>query len=53
MGVMFQAFYWDCPSLESREHKWWVEVKSRIPSLKQFAGGTTRVLYVDDNLCVM
>ena len=35
MGVMFQAFYWDCPSLESREHQWWVAVKSRIPALKQ------------------
>lgn len=35
MGVMFQAFYWDCPALESREHQWWVEVKNRIPALKQ------------------
>ncbi len=35
MGVMLQAFYWDCPSLESREHEWWVEVTARIPALKQ------------------
>jgi alpha-amylase len=35
MGVMLQAFYWDCPALESRESKWWVEVTNRIPSLAQ------------------
>lgn len=35
MGVMLQAFYWDCPALESREHKWWVEIKNRIPALQQ------------------
>src|SRR5881275_2667416 len=22
MGVMLQAFYWDCPKAENREHKW-------------------------------
>ncbi len=35
MGVMLQAFYWDCPLAESREHKWWLEIKSRIPALQQ------------------
>jgi alpha-amylase len=35
MGVMFQAFYWDCPVAESCEHKWWVELKKRIPALQQ------------------
>jgi alpha-amylase len=35
MGVMLQAFYWDCPVLESREHQWWVEIKNRIPALQQ------------------
>ncbi len=35
MGIMFQAFYWDCPALEFREHNWWAEVKNRIPSLQQ------------------
>jgi alpha-amylase len=34
MGVLLQAFYWDCPVAESSEHKWWVAVKKRIPSLK-------------------
>jgi len=23
MGVMLQAFYWDCPRAENREHQWW------------------------------
>jgi alpha-amylase len=35
MGVMLQAFYWDCPVVESREHQWWVEIKNRIPQLQQ------------------
>jgi alpha-amylase len=35
MGIMLQAFYWDCPVLESCEHKWWVELKKRIPALRQ------------------
>ena len=34
MGVLLQAFYWDCPVAEASEHKWWVAVKNRIPSLK-------------------
>jgi len=35
MGVMFQAFYWDCPKLENREYNWWEYVKSKIPQLKE------------------
>ena len=35
MGVMLQAFYWDCPVVESREHQWWIEIKNRIPQLQQ------------------
>ena len=35
MGVMLQAFYWDCPGVESREHQWWEEIKNRIPALQQ------------------
>jgi alpha-amylase len=35
MGVMLQAFYWDCPALESCEHKWWIEIKKRIPALQK------------------
>ena len=32
MGVMLQAFYWDCPQAENREHQWWTFVKSQIAS---------------------
>ena len=28
MGVMLQAFYWDCPRAENREHEWWSLIKS-------------------------
>lgn len=35
MGVMLQAFYWDCPVVESLEHEWWVEIKNSIPALKK------------------
>lgn len=35
MGVMLQAFYWDCPLLESCEHKWWVKIKNYIPALQK------------------
>lgn len=34
MGVLLQAFYWDCPVLESREHQWWVEIQKLIPALQ-------------------
>jgi len=33
MGVMFQAFYWDCPAAEGREHRWWTHVKAQVPVL--------------------
>jgi alpha-amylase len=33
MGVMLQAFYWDCPRLEEREHRWWDLVREKLPSL--------------------
>ena len=34
MGVIMQAFYWDCPKQENREFQWWNHVKSKIASLK-------------------
>ena len=34
MGVIMQAFYWDCPRVEAKEYRWWNFVKERIPSLK-------------------
>lgn len=33
MGVIMQAFYWDCPKLEEKEFEWWNFVKDKIPSL--------------------
>jgi len=35
MGVMLQAFYWDCPAIENLEHKWWIEITNRIPALQK------------------
>jgi alpha-amylase len=34
MGVLLQAFYWDCPKEENQEFTWWNFVKTKIPSLK-------------------
>lgn len=33
MGVIMQAFYWNCPLVESKEEQWWSHVTSQIPSL--------------------
>lgn len=33
MGVMMQAFYWDCPREDGREYEWWNYVREKIPSL--------------------
>ena len=35
MGVIMQAFYWDCPRLENREYGWWNYVAGKIPVLKE------------------
>jgi alpha-amylase len=35
MGVMLQAFYWDCPKAEDCEHQWWAFVKSKLPLIAQ------------------
>jgi len=34
VGVIMQAFYWDCPRLEGKEYEWWDHVKGKVPSLK-------------------
>jgi len=34
MGVIMQAFYWDCPRIEEKEFQWWNHVKGQITSLK-------------------
>jgi len=33
MAVLMQAFYWDCPRHENREHDWWNFVTEKIPAL--------------------
>ena len=33
MGVMMQAFYWDCPAIEGRPFQWWGHVRSEVPRL--------------------
>jgi len=35
MGVMMQAFHWDCPRVDGREFGWWDLVRERIPALAQ------------------
>ena len=30
-----QAFYWDCPKLESRESEWWNFIQEKLESLKE------------------
>lgn len=33
MGVLMQAFYWDCPREEKQEHTWWNHVKDNVAAL--------------------
>jgi alpha-amylase len=33
MGVMMQAFHWDCPGVDGCEFAWWPFVRDRVPSL--------------------
>ena len=40
MGVMLQAFYWDCPTHEGGEGAWWNYLNSRLPEIAQ-AGFTS------------
>ena len=35
MGVLFQAFYWNCPQEESQDGTWWTFLTSKIPELQQ------------------
>ena len=35
MGVLMQAFYWDCPKLEGKEYHWWDYITGLIPSLSR------------------
>ncbi len=33
MGVMLQAFYWDCPSDSGKEFQWWNTIRAELPAL--------------------
>jgi alpha-amylase len=35
MGVLFQAFYWNCPQEEQQDGTWWSFVAAKIPELQQ------------------
>ena len=35
MGVIMQAFYWDCPRLEAKESQWWNLLASKTKSLSE------------------
>ena len=35
MGVMLQAFYWDCPSEEGKEFQWWNYLRQQLPTLSE------------------
>jgi alpha-amylase len=35
MGIIMQAFYWDCPKHEEKEYQWWDYVRSMLPLLRQ------------------
>ncbi len=35
MGVMLQAFYWDCPRMEKKEYRWWKHVTRQLPALAE------------------
>ena len=35
MGVLLQAFYWNCPQLENQAFTWWNFVAAKIPALQQ------------------
>ena len=33
MGVMLQAFYWDCPRDSGKEFQWWSTIRAELPAL--------------------
>ena len=35
MGVLFQAFYWNCPDLEHQDGTWWNFVTTKVPELQR------------------
>ena len=35
MGVLMQAFYWDCPQITHQEYAWWTYVQGHLPELRR------------------
>ncbi|NTW48608.1 MAG: alpha-amylase [Chlorobiales bacterium] len=35
MGVIMQAFHWDCPRADNQEYLWWNFVQEKVPTLAQ------------------
>jgi alpha-amylase len=35
MGVILQAFHWDCPREDKKEFQWWNYVNEKVPSLAE------------------
>lgn len=35
MGVLMQAFYWDCPAVDRQEFQWWNFVATKLPELEK------------------
>jgi len=35
MGVLLQAFYWDCPRKDNQEYAWWDFVATKLPELEK------------------
>src|SRR5947207_1455328 len=33
MGVIMQAFYWDCPQIEGKPFQWWRHLHGEVPRL--------------------
>ncbi len=33
MGVMMQAFFWDCPREAGQEYRWWNHLREKLPEL--------------------
>ena len=33
MGVMLQAFFWDCQRVDDKGFQWWSHVSEQVPSL--------------------
>ena len=54
MGVMLQAFYWDCPGIENREHEWWSFIKSSDLAARDvliWDRPTEAVMFVENHGC--